>query len=507
MDDPLESLRQLAQDIKSQPEFALSHKQIEQYLERIALAAHTPDGYESLCWEVGVWLLLLSADRQNVLFNAYGYDAVRAALSNALESGCLPKGLGWYTAGFTPGDVDGDVMLGVLSHPSVQPALNKSLASYELNLDLDYLNPSDHELGRATVLFVAHLHRLGLDRQVQLMWAARLVEHLSPENPARELAIQLVLEGLLQTERYVNALYWLQAHFEDKAGEHLQDAVFSVVSAVIALARELGGEGYTIVNGLACDDDFLLLLYSSKRAQVLLALALLWLLFMKGFAAKQDFIDTSADLLWVDFPNIALFMKRVSKWSFQLSVQSPLAAAAAGVDYLQSPLRKAQAVTEARQELDRPPTYRGRAPLVELWREQRDRVFIPTLAALEDATDHKPLRTIKRDIEALSPESLIRDSLVYRSMARRRGDEAGWHKTLGAHFQRMIDQLAHITDLCWQSIEAARFVTQLESELRWIDLEGEYTHLLEQWSSLADEATLYLSPVLDEWVAARSADH
>jgi hypothetical protein len=503
MDDPLKSLRQLAQDIKSQPDFALSHKQIEQYFEQIALAAHTPDGHESLCWEVGVWLLLLSADRQNVLFNTYGYNAVCAALSNAIESGCLPKGLGWYTAGFIPGDVDGDVMLGVLSHPSVQPALSKSLASHELKLDLDYLNPSDQELGRATVLFVAHLHRLELDRQLQLMWAARLVEHLSPENPARELAIQLVLEGLLQTGRYVNALYWLQAHFGDEAGEHLQDAVFSVVSAVVKLAPNLDEEGYPLVNGLASDDDFLLLLYSSKRAQVLLALVLLWQLFMKGFAVRQDFIDTSADLLWVDFPNLALFMKRLSKWSFQLSVQSPLAEPAAAVDYLQSPLRKEQAVAETRQELDRPPTYRGRAPLVELWREQREGVFIPILAALEGATDHKPLRTIKRDIEALSPESLIRDSLVYRSMPRRRDEGAAWHKTLGTHFQRTIDQLAHIADLCWQSIEAARFVAQLDGELRWIDLEGEYTHLIEQWPSLADEAALYLSPVMDEWNAAR----
>ena len=140
-------------------------------------------------------------------------------------------------------------------------------------------------------------------------------------------------------------------------------------------------------------------------------------------------------------------------------------------------------------------------------REQRDQVFIPTLTALEGAADHKLLRTIKRDIEALSPESLIRESLVYRSMARRRGDETTWHKILSGYFQKTIDQLSHIADLCWQSIEAARFVTQLESELRWLDLEGEYTHLLEQWPSLADEAALYLSPVLDEWVAARSADH
>ncbi len=497
MDDPLESLRQLAQDIKSQPNITLSHKQIQDYFEKLVVVAHTPDGYESLCWEIGVWLLLLAGERQAILFNAYGYPAIRAALTSAIESGGLPKGLGWYTSGFTPGDVDGDVMLGVLTHPTIQPVLKRTLAAHELCLDLDYLRPSDQQTGSAAVCLLAHLRRVGLDRQTQLMWAARLVEHLDAENPAREQAIRLVLEGLLQAERYVNAFYWLQAYFH-AADQNLSDTVFEVTAEIIKIADGMGESGYSVLNSLSYDNDLLGLLYNSKRAQLLLALALLWISFTKGFPVKQDFIDQSAELLWGEYPNITLFVKRVSNWACQLVRQARPAAA---VDYLHAPEQRPQALAALKRDLQRPPNLRGRGSALDVWKECRDTVFDPLLSALAQVASHKELRGIKKDIDELGAEALVKNSAAYKSSVRLRKIEAGLHKTLEAHLQKYIDSLAHSADLCYQSLEVTMLVKQLEAEIKWTDLQQEYDELVEHWPSLAECLQSYFSPVLDEWLA------
>ncbi len=498
----LAALKQFLENIESQPDLTLSHKQVEDYFKKIVSIAHTPDGYESLCWEVGVWLLLLSDDKQNSYFNTYGYAAISAALSNAIADGNLPGGLGWYTSGFLPNDVDGDIMLGMLSHSIIQANLNRSLSTHEFTLKLEQLDPSDEHLGNAVIKFLAHLHRFGMDYSTQLMWAARLVQHLSPENPSQKLTLHLSLKGLVRAKRYINAFYWLQAYFTDKADHDLEDIIFEIMSAIVKITLDMDDRGYKILARMSYDDKILQVIYCSKRTQLLLAFVILWLLAMKGFPVKQDFIDQSVSLLWGNYSNLSRFIGLFSNWALQITTQTNVDGPnVIAFDYLSAPNQRVVYLSEIKSLFDSLPNYRARL-VKEVWKECRNEIFLPLVSSLEDA-DKQKLDRIKNDISNLDPDQLIDNSKTYRQEHHASRIITGkTRQMIATDFQEYINKLATIADLSHQTDIARMFIEQIENDIEWGNLYRECNNLVEEWPSLEDYIDGYFMPIVDACAAS-----
>lgn len=503
--ESLEELRQFIEDAKSGRPFEPSVEQLQGYFRDLVSAASGPEGYESLCWEAGEWLLLLSGDLQSELFDSFGYEAISVALSSSIEHGTLPKGLSWFTSGFVPNDIDGDIMLGVLTHPAVRAALEKGLVSHGFTLSLDLLNPSDQHLGSATVRFLAHLHRAGMDRSVQLMWAARIVKHLSSDNPARNLAIQLVLEDLLQVGRHVNAFYWLRAFFADRRDDTTADLIFEAVSGVVKIALDMGESGYEILRRMSYENELLLLCYASKPTLVSLSLVMLWLAAAKAIPVRQESLSQGMDLLWDEYPNITLFLRKVSSWATAVLEQSSTTMKPCPLlDYLYAPVKRSRALNELLERIEWIPFYRGRRLPVDLWRECRDDVFRPILNSLQGVSDLDRLRTIMEQVSSLDAGDLVRSSNAYRGAQTYRQLEPDSQKMLEADFQDSIERLIHISELTFQTIMVSGFAYQMERWIDWAGLNQECTELLERWPSLADTVDTYFRPVLSGWEAAFS---
>ena len=495
------SLQNLIDNLDSQHNPILSHKEIEEYFQKLILAASAPDGYKSLCWKAGEWLLLLSDDMQNTYFNSFGYKAISVALSNAIENGDLPDGLGWYASGFVPLDVDGDIMLNVLSHSTVHTNLTQYLSDHEFSLNLDRLDPSDKLLGEAVVKLLSHLHRFGMDYPTRLMWTARLMQHLSTDNPVHRLTIDLVLKDLIQTQRYINAFHWLQEFFSDNIYNDKEDTVFEVTREIVNIASNMDEGGDKILTNLSYDEKILHVTHCSKRAQLLLGFVILWLLAIKGLPVKPDLINTSVGLLWEDYPNMSRFIGLISSWAFDMTTQASRNQQYLRIlDYFESLERRAVALNEIKQFFDSLPNYRGRQLAIELWKESRDKIFSPLVSMLEVAND-QDLDRARNDICRLDPNTLIDTSETFRygHHANRIIDGKTRHM-IANDFREYIDRLTDIADLSHLANVANRFIRQLEHEIEWGGLYRECDSFTDEWTSLEDYVGTYFLPIVDACV-------
>lgn len=505
--DALETLSKLVEDASSLSDFRLSNEELNDHFEKLLSAAHVPKGYGTLCWEAGAWLLLLSGDKYNLLFNAYGYPAIATAMSTAMESGNLPSGLGWYTAGFLPGDVDGDIMLGVLSHPLVHAALTQGLAAREFTINMKLIDPYDEQLGKALSQFLEYLHRVGMDRQTQLTWAARLTEHISAENPAREMTIRLVLEGLIQTGRYINAFYWLKSFFNEF--DDIRDEIFEVVSEIAKIIQSMGENGYRIFGRMSEDEKLERILFSSARSRLMLSLILFGLLLREGIKINQRFIDRSTALMWKDHPELALFIKTVTAWALEVYRDEESThgdnvehKARTACDLLRAPQEKAQALQRFREELEHVPFFRGQTIPVEVWKECRDEVFEPLVSSLESA-GYKELQDPKEAITDLDPDSLIRSSQAYKASLGHRRLKAGSQKMLSTDFRKHIQKLVDLLELCYEANKAMYILSGVSKEIDMALLVREYEGIASKWPSMTGCINEYLAPVVTEWRAAQ----
>jgi len=500
---PLLTIQQFLKEIESEPELTLSQAHLEDYFEKLTLLANTPEGYTTLCWQAGEWLLLLAGERQDHYFNRYGYVTIGIALATALADGALPAGLGWYLVGFVPNDVDGDLMLSVLSHPTIQSQVSRSLRKHGFRLDLTRLAPDDQPLGYAAVRFLANLHRCGLDRAGQLRWAAGLVKHFSPENPARDESLRLVLAGLIETQRYVNAFYWLQAYFIDRMSAALNDVIFEVVSNIVELALNMAGPGDQILARLSHDPDLERLLAAGRRTRLFFGLLLLWLLGVRGIWVHPQSIERTIELLWQDYPNLSIFVNIFSTWAFQIVQQSPPAGPSkAALDYLRAPHQKTAALAELAQELaDLPAGYRGR-PATEVWQSCRDTTFAPLLARLPNA-NNKQLEALKKEISALSPETLIEQSLAAQPAPARAMLNRQMRHMIATDFQEYCGKLTMLVELCYQTNLVNLFIEQIEGQVVWIELYQETEALSAAWPTLGDHIRTYFLPIIDACAGAR----
>lgn len=497
-----QELRNFIEFAESQPDIKLSDKELHHYFAKLVAVAKTQVGYRDLCWEAGIWLLLLSDNKQDKTFVNYAYEVIGNALSNTIVNGTLPDGLGWYVSkNFIPSDVDadGDVMLSILSHEFVEAKLTQCLSTVEFKIAFDRLDASDPITGNTLVIFLSHLHRFGLDLSMQLMWAARLVQHLSPENPAQRLAVDLVLICLMKTQRYTNAFYWLEAYYADKVYSDKEEVIYETVSALINNTLGLGIRGYKILARLSYDEKLIQITssFQSDRSQLLLGFITLWLLAEKGLPVKQDLIEQSAALLWGEYANISKFMVLLSRWSFEITTLSDAGNTYLGVTaYLNAPNDRADAILELEQLLSSQPKFNrgGRTPF-QLWEEVREREFDPLISAFKSSNRDK-IEKARLRVAALEPDALIDDTPYQYKRRDNKKLEKIVHDMIAGELKTYIDKFLIIADLSQKFLVVSKFSGELD-EIRWVELRQECEDIVAELPYLKDYIDNYFRPLVD----------
>jgi len=505
----LEELRQVYADISSKENPKLSDEEIENYFQKIILTARSPQTCEPVCWDVGVWLLLLSDNKQDYYFNKYGYDAIRTSIVSAIQEGCLPKGLGWLEVGFVPNDAQGDLMLGVLSNPDIDDALQKILVSQPLQIDLASVDPNDPKAYGVLVRFISHLHRFGLSDDAQLMWAARLVEHMSPQNRIRFDAMKLVLTCLIKTQRFINAFYWLQwlqHNFNKDEGDanylkedSVSDVRYPLLLEIIKIIENSQDVSNKTLSIFLQDDELLNTVSTCDRCKLLIMLVIVWLIFIKGKPMNIHTIESVlGDLLWNNFPELSLFIQRLSSWAVNVINRGSISRVGIiPVELLNVTHAREQVIEELRSEMNRNPNYRNRSLPVEIWRDCKENIFLPLLISLETSTNLSDLEEISKEIDELNANSLIDEMISTRpSKSRSQKLEPNSHQMLMRDFEGVINSLNQILSLCTKRFILEELLVILQREINWSDLDKELDSFSEQWPSLQDSINKYLDPIL-----------
>ncbi len=496
--DRLEWLHQLVTMASGDPQ--IDEAEVEGYLAHLVSIGPFLDEHETTYWEAAMLLLLLSDDHES-LFDTYGYPAVAASTARAIEAGVLPRGLGWCTAGFRPTNIS-EWMLAVVDHPLVKTQLCAALAHNPFSLNLDLIPASDQELKQAVIQLLAELPRLNVAPEIPLTWAARLVEHLAIDDPVRSKAVHLVLQGLCDTGRYVNAFYWLEAFYSNRTGDRLGDVVFEVVTEIVRIAGNMPDEGARIIGQMSFDPELELLIGCSPRAQVLLSFAVLWATFTCGVPANKDFVERSLSVLWNDYTSLASFIQCMFEWSLEVATATNGDRLVA-IDYIKALEQRKKAVLELRDELDRPHNYRNVRKGIELWRDCES-VLRTLVNRLNAASSIRQLREIEPRIRDLDAAELIRESDVHGAGGRQRQVLTNVQKMVAQDLENCIERmnhLVHLSDLAFQTSAAVR---RIDQEAGAPAVEEECTRLRDRWPTLEEPLNAYLVPVLSEWQTARA---
>ncbi len=136
---------------------------------------------------------------------------------------------------------------------------------------------------------------------------------------------------------------------------------------------------------------------------------------------------------------------------------------------------------------------------MRIWKECRDKVFLPLLNSLTDCSNQKELDVLAERIEKLEPDEILIDTETYRASrfsARSLRLEPNEQQMLSRDFAGYRSELLKLARMTSELFAAKDLIREIEMEINWSLLSKEINELSDQWPSLQSVFDGYLMPII-----------